>query len=396
MKRNPYTIKDPLSSTSTLSSTSNNTQLNNIAMSLSLALNALLISYSLLLIIYLLQPEGGLLITKHEKSVILLVTACVIGCLSGIPFVYQFSRKRLMIQIERTLPEELLSLTIFVFFFIETIIYINLTTKPQVTALRYFYVILFYIYHHLFDKQRSNPEKVGKSNNFIHLLSSLSMSPSNVDKSTSNNSKPTFSNIISSSVLRIIQSWLFKLKSPKAVRNILYTDEELENLLNDLANKQASSRRNKINRNKRQSDSGSEESRNQLSTIHEDEEEFDFDDDQTLLSSKEFECESTTKGDENRERRDSGYEETSSESDTQSPKSSRVTLNNKMTFFYRSMKDMENDEGGDSSHEKSLLSTEHSHDSLPNVGGEAIFFYRIMKSRKVQTLSIERSTIGCF
>ncbi|CAG8757371.1 23547_t:CDS:2 [Dentiscutata erythropus] len=107
----------------------------------SLALNAILISSSLLLTTFLLQSKKGHLRSKREKSWILTATATSVVSLGGIPFLYQALRSKWE-WIEKFMPKEnVLSIMILWIFLTEVITLVSLTPRCDYSTASLFSVI---------------------------------------------------------------------------------------------------------------------------------------------------------------------------------------------------------------------------------------------------------------
>ncbi|KAF0427527.1 hypothetical protein F8M41_006021 [Gigaspora margarita] len=238
----------------------------------SLALNVILISSSLLLTTFLLQTKKGHLRSKREKSWILTTTVTSVVSLGGIPFLYQALRSKWE-WIEKFMPKEnVLSIMILWIFLTEviTLVYLTpssqtplitttnnksenpslkhhskfqnfgLTTITYLTARIFFHSLLIYFYCH-YRLALNNSELFDNNENKITLSSSSSSTiRSNSQKGCDYSTASLFS------VIYTLQCWWSRqfikqqlilrnqFKKSKILQSILYSQDELEKILDNL------------------------------------------------------------------------------------------------------------------------------------------------------------------
>ncbi|CAG8448495.1 13421_t:CDS:1 [Cetraspora pellucida] len=233
----------------------------------SLALNIILISSSILLTTFLLQTKRGHLRSKCEKSWILTTTVTSVVSLSTIPFLYQALRSKWE-WIEKFIPKEnVLSIMILWIFLTEVITLVFVTPSSQtlvvttsesttnseisslkhskfqnfcVTTITYlaarilFHSLLVYFYcHYLLGLNNyTDPGLLGNKN-------------TSTTKSNSQRERD-YSTVSLFSVIYALQCWWSRqfikqqlslrnqFKKSKVLQNILYSQDELKQVLDDL------------------------------------------------------------------------------------------------------------------------------------------------------------------
>ncbi|CAG8767687.1 33656_t:CDS:2 [Gigaspora margarita] len=180
----------------------------------SLALNVILISSSLLLTTFLLQTKKGHLRSKREKSWILTTTVTSVVSLGGIPFLYQALRSKWE-WIEKFMPKEnVLSIMILWIFLTEVITLVSLTPSSQTPL--------------------------------ITTTNNKSENPSLKHHSKFQNFGCDYSTASLFSVIYALQCWWSRqfikqqlilrnqFKKSKILQSILYSQDELEKILDNL------------------------------------------------------------------------------------------------------------------------------------------------------------------